>query len=140
MLYHPTREETMTTYPHITTADVEAEVRRIAAEHPDRVYEYADEGDGCHYVHSAETGEGISGRATWPEPPPLVPGCIMGVALARLGVPLPDLILGETVQLALVTLGIGGDPSWLADVQLRQDGGVTWSTAVADADLGYVDR
>ncbi|MGV9815454.1 hypothetical protein ACWDTQ_26530 [Streptomyces cellulosae] len=119
---------------HITNADLRDALLAVAAENPGRVYtapEHMDaNGQGrCFYVHTdPETGE------------PVEPGCIVGTALHRLGVPLDSLMNFETLPAAEVLDAFFKDVSApIMDAyslaQARQDTGRTWQKAVADASV-----
>jgi hypothetical protein len=107
-----------------TATDVVAQVRREAVAQPDYV------SPACQYV---------SDNADHPI-------CIVGHALHSLGVTLDELfqLEGQNVDDVVIALELadpldvfdGLDPlvSWLASVQMRQDNGVSWETAVAEAD------
>ncbi len=100
-------------------------LRQVVAEKPTHVYEgpeYSERADDCLYVHRDETGA-IEG-----------PGCVMGHALHRLGVPLEELALYEGLAIACVvghlTSGISqGTEEILRRVQTLQDEGSPWSEA-----------
>lgn len=110
-----------------------AEVRRLAAERPDFVYEKqaTDEwwaSGACLYVHQDEH-QG------------LVAGCLIGHALANLGVPLE--LLSEfdrsgddtSADALLPKFGVSGTVTlWAMQAQLEQDEGQPWGRAVELAD------
>lgn len=112
--------------PLPTSADIVREVRRLAAERPDYVYEGGDDA-GCRYDRAG--GES---------------GCIIGEALAALGLVQGELeALGyETVRAALDILaecGLVGhlDESsvgFLEHVQRAQDKRLPWDAAVRVGD------
>lgn len=109
-----------------TTTELEAEVRKLAAEHPDNIYTKPNaQGAGCFY------GKGTCTDGSC--------GCIVGQALARLGVSVLELdvkLIGYVPEV-MSHLCIS-DPkkrqSWLFNVQRRQDLGKTWGEAVEWAD------
>lgn len=98
---------------------------------PDYVYsrpEYMKEIDeaSCFYVHQDETGENVSA------------GCLVGVVLHRLGVPLEELAKREGKPAARViphvVTGITHDMvKVLQDAQYAQDEKNTWGEAYAKA-------
>lgn len=102
----------------LTADDVIAEVRRLAAESPDCVYESPD-GD-CHY----QRGECSNGSV----------GCIWGQALRRWG------IIDESRERAAVLVSRYGaglsdqQHEWVHAVQEFQDRGESWGDAVKAAD------
>ncbi len=110
-----------------TSIDMEAEVRRLAAEYPDAVYQSFTKPDGtsrCFY----DRGEVTNG------PPEL--GCIMGQAALNVA---PDFWDNE-LQHGTEEVSIGelvdfwDNADFLTFVQDNQDKGNTWSAAVAAAD------
>lgn len=124
----------------VTYEDVEYEVRRLAAERPDHVYESpynhsnAEEDElelgSCRYQH----GEGI-------------PGCLFGHAFLNLGLHLTDEDEGKAAYEVLERMRIGltdDQALWVGDVQAKQDSGFTWANAVRAADeaamRAYVSR
>ncbi|RKN35962.1 hypothetical protein [Streptomyces hoynatensis] len=107
---------------NITVTDVINAVLAVADEGPDHVYEQQAGTDMCRYTH-----ESLSGT--------LIPGCLIGTALHRLGVPLERLerYEGEQVLPLLRALGIpvsyaAADP--LREVQEAQDDGTPWGEAI----------
>lgn len=116
------------TAAHFTLDELEQEVRRLAAEQPDKVYEpqielmYGDPTNtSCLYWHEKENA----------------PGCIYGHALTNLGIPRHYFNEGEAIDsllAALFGLTEADIPRWFADVQLQQDDHVSWSDAVREAD------
>lgn len=106
----------------LTLTDIQAEIRRLADEQPDHVYERY--GQSCVYV--ADDGEGN-----------LVGSCIVGRALVNLGVE-PETLTFYIVPTADTLLTsvdlVGPEVSWIQDVQSEQDYGITWSKAIAYAD------
>lgn len=102
-------------------AELEAEVRRLAADDPERTAE-------CRYVCDGK------------------PMCIVGHALINLDVLSVD-VLGRNNLKSIIALnglvgGLGIDRDrlhWLEDVQHWQDSGKPWAEAVASADVS-VDR
>lgn len=107
-----------------TAADILREIHALAAERPDFVYENPADSGKCLYAHrDTETGE-------------LSPGCIVGAALHKLGVPLETLrSFGSrpAVALCINELGLArsGALDRICDVQRRQDSGMPWGEAVA---------
>lgn len=102
----------------VTAEQIIAEVRRLAAEQPDFIYEKPAGSTFCLYKH----GDG--------------PGCIMGQALNNLGVEVDEFTTG-TIGSVLIEKGIKttrGQGDWLRDVQAQQDTRHTWAQSVADAD------
>ena len=107
----------------VTVADVEREVRLLAKESPNNVYESVS-GNGCLYTR----GRCSNGSQ----------GCIVGQALCRLGFEThcaeQDTFDVADVSTLLECLGISGDPTWLQSVQEWQDAGFPWHRAIARAD------
>ncbi|WP_458085763.1 hypothetical protein [Streptomyces malaysiensis] len=108
----------------ITAEQLEATIREVAAERPDYIYKTPEGSDICRYVHT-DNDSGVQ-----------IPGCLIGHALNRLGVPLADLCRNEGTDAASVihtytTLGTW-DPAVMAaeNAQFEQDQGSTWSEAV----------
>ena len=113
-----------------TTTDVVNEVRNLANQHPDFVYTPADDGEGvtgCSYLN------GANGK-----------GCIVGQALANLGVSRAELEAAET-QNAVAALEVAGltepgrvrnygdwtnEEKFLVLVQQKQDDHTSWGEAV----------
>jgi hypothetical protein len=94
---------------------IEAIVRRLASEQPDRVA-------SCVYVEWDRVAEAD------------VPCCIVGAALVEMGVSTYELRQCNLSGVATV-LGVYRESvPWLCDVQSRQDEGCSWSRAVASAD------
>lgn len=129
----------MTDYtPDFTTADVVAEVRRLAAESPDYVYypKGCEEGEEVSYYTGCSYVTGADGK-----------GCIVGQALANLGVPEVYLSMsdGENALGALAGLGLTTrdhvrfvkdrtpEENFLIGVQTRQDDATAWGEAVEQA-------
>lgn len=107
-----------------TAEELEATVRRIAAESPDFTYKQEDSEDPiCLYNPSPRNPQ----------------GCIIGAALASLGLPVPESMEGEGAYTVLPTmLKVAalpkGQSTWFDTVQGAQDGGKSWSAAVEAAD------
>lgn len=112
----------------LTIENIENEIRRIAAENPEYVYDEGDAaawGQRCYYVRN---GCG---------------SCIVGRALANLGVPIErleeaDSRNGSGVRASTLLTELTGKSlvaaRWVQYVQDRQDKGVAWREAVAQAD------
>lgn len=119
-------------------------VRRVALDHPDRVYSRDDESVGCTYVPDHANPD----------------GCIIGAAARltdhdfdHLDDLRPDIGVTEAVEIIAAeefgyqpdddtNLRFDGDTSlrvawWLSDVQEQQDQGMTWLYAVTHADDEY---
>lgn len=116
-------------FPKLTFVQVEAEVRRLAAEKPDYVYPRSTGlcGDAnCYYTADApgnSTGE----------------ICIFGQAFQNLGVPAGVMAQSEGSGAASVfdSLNIPATAvqwRWASRVQETQDAQAPWSVAVAEAD------
>jgi hypothetical protein len=119
--------------------DLVAKVREIAAAAPDYVYvrPTGDTSGPCYNVHRDTGGNIIPGQ-----------GCIIGRALTALGwMPPPPQEQNDeapedrsgvtTLYWNTVYAAKADDMArlqWLATVQGKQDGGATWSRAVAYAD------
>lgn len=122
----------MTQYPSITDETLIAELKRLADESPDYVYgapahmTRGYEGTTvCLYVHTDPGGDESKDA----------PGCIVGKALHRLGVPLATLaefehynpreIAGEILPGVTISGSL-----FAGRVQRAQDRGKTWRAAV----------
>lgn len=110
----------------ISTSELEAEVRAVAAEHPDFVYEMPlidGVNNGCVYFD--EDGS---------------PSCLIGQGLARLGFNAEDFSHDGNNGMAIDdllshwNLASLSESRWLSDVQMIQDDGENWSYAVRAAD------
>jgi hypothetical protein len=115
----------------VTATEIIQEVRRLAAERPDYVYDEGEEPEGgdsirCFY---------------WKDDRP---SCIFGHALFRLGVT-PERLqaadavapVGDSIESLLNRLAVGETPTetqWMGTVQRRQDDGWAWGEAVAATD------
>jgi hypothetical protein len=108
-----------------TAIDVAREVRTLAAERPDHVYERGSQ-TFCTYAPNHPMGA--------PE------ACLIGQALARLGVPVSTLVCQKGTAGVLIYDMTGSHPmradicGWLDRVQAEQDDSVPWAEAVALAD------
>ena len=113
----------------ITVKQLELEVRRLANENPDYIYKFPANTTTCRYIdHATNTGS-----------------CLFGQALVNLGVPTEEFGMFEgrgitTLYGGLVARGLL-EPTppteyveWFAGVQMGQDTGNPWGTAVANAD------
>jgi hypothetical protein len=113
---------------------LEAEVRRLAAEQPERIYDYTEfadsrRGSRCKYTHTLEDDS-------------KVPGCIVGVAIHNITGKLVDAdswtggVLEFGFMRAKARLDEGEYRVWsptalfLANVQAHQDNRATWGSAV----------
>jgi hypothetical protein len=110
----------------ITFAQVQAEVRALAAASPD--YVYTSGTNDCFYTAGADGNE--TGEC-----------CIFGQALTRLGVPVEDLAAreGDGINGLFEGLGIFAtvrEEDWARRVQSRQDWGYTWAAAIEHGDTG----
>ncbi|GAA0641496.1 hypothetical protein GCM10009548_02140 [Streptomyces malaysiensis subsp. malaysiensis] len=107
----------------ITSEQLEATLREVADERPDYVYMAPADTDLCSYVH--DDGNGVQ-----------IPGCIVGHALFRLGVPLAALSqregLGAADVIGATTNLCWSDPAALAaeTAQTAQDDGTPWARAM----------
>ena len=111
-----------------TARQIIDEVRRLAAEQPDFVYERPMvedehgrwvESSRCQYLHA----DG--------------PGCIIGHAMAGIGVSVPVTCEGKGVRDVLRFFGIDftvDEGLFLATVQRAQDRGERWGYAIGEAD------
>jgi hypothetical protein len=125
--------------PTITWEQIEAEVRRLAAERPDFVYVRPETEPRCMYWHEAANE----------------PGCIFGHALYTLGVPVdrlvafdhmpqqatspgyPDDWYSEGITNVVKALGVNvtdEQEGWAKVLQERQDSGDTWGAAIEFTD------
>lgn len=119
---------------HVTDQDLKDALRAVAMENPGHVYTAPDHLDAsgmgrCFYVH-------------WPEgdEEALSPGCMVGHALYRVGVPLDRLQDHETRPAAHVLEDFfpqasGDTLSAYNSAQARQDIGHPWGKAIRDAGL-----
>ncbi|MFE5290113.1 hypothetical protein ACFRAQ_34540 [Nocardia sp. NPDC056611] len=104
---------------------LEREVRALAAEQPEFVYQRPNHRDGCVYVDNG------------------CPSCLIGQAAARIGIPiavLEDWDSADTTGIdAILTGDFGVDGAraeWFAKVQAKQDDEYTWRQAIEYADQG----
>lgn len=116
---------------HINLLDLENEVRRLAAENPDFVYEGAVEDRyGSQYVSCFYTAKGDDGNLTG--------SCLFGQALINLGADPYELHSYEHASISDVLeramLISHSRSKWFNEVQDGQDAKMTWSVAVAEAD------
>lgn len=108
----------------VNVPDLISEIRKLASEHPDNVYEKTD-GLLCSYSRGTCT-DGSR-------------GCIFGQAFKRLGIDIPRKFDDRTIHGLLDghNLGSTDELNWCNAVQLKQDTGWTWSNAVSYADRNY---
>ncbi|MFF0498492.1 hypothetical protein ACFYU5_18955 [Nocardia aobensis] len=115
----------MTAINDIPMTDIVSEIRRLAAENPDYIYQ--SRGDACVYVEPDEAGV-------------LVGSCIVGKALVNLGVNPAELeweigtIPGAYHLLRSRVGGASREVWWIDWVQGEQDTGYSWADSVASAD------
>lgn len=121
----------------VTVNDVIAEVRKLAEEMPDFVYtpdidavKGKGSANGCSYI--------VGGCSNYPD----CRGCIMGQALRRLGLSVPDnrddLNVCKLLRHLFIIEGhTYSTERWLMTVQSKQDLGRTWSECVQGADHLY---
>lgn len=109
-------------YKNVTNEDLLRTLREVAAEQPEKVYKSpAGAGGSCFYVHGNE------------------PGCIVGHALHRLGVPLETLKEHES-DAARAPLNdlfpevTEGAMDLVDSVQYLQDRGEPWGEAIKALD------
>lgn len=102
----------------VTADQIITEVRRLAAEKPDFVYEKPEFSAFCLYMHGEE------------------PGCIFGQALHNLGwdVTAPDAGTINTVLDDNDVHRTERQALWMREVQHEQDTRTPWGDAVAKAD------
>lgn len=111
----------------ITSAQVVAEVRSLAAESPRFVYMTPDDGAGaaCKYVQYDDEGN--------------LAGCIVGQALLRLGLPAAEVQEYEGNPASTVVYRLASstdeDLAWLDHVQEHQDSKNPWGESVEYADV-----
>lgn len=108
-------------YPNLTVEAVIDEVRNLANQRPDHVYQREADTAMCRYRHDDE------------------PGCIMGHALANLA-PNYRPREGYGIRDVLVEAGLTVEYQqrcWLGEVQSNQDSGDPWGEAVRKADARY---
>ena len=120
----------------------EAEVRKLVAENPDKVYAIPEvwsdeaegfvEGDSCVYVERDQDSGELCGS------------CLFGQVLVNLGVPAAELENGYVNKSSIGglnrKLGLGLDDryvSWASAAQRRQDDKMPWRDALAGADQHY---
>lgn len=106
----------------LTVERIIEEVRRLAALHPDAVYEK-------EHVCSYTTGKAADGV-----------GCLVGQAILSIDPNLRDTLAShnsETINGLLPVLGLERS-NWLTDVQRAQDRRKPWKDAVALADKGAI--
>lgn len=117
--------------PDITDEQLIETVKAVAAEAPFTVYtapEHMSTTGACFYAHTDAVNRDE-----------LSPGCLIGVALHRLGVPLETLAEHEDIN-ARIMLGklypkLDNDTVDFANfAQAEQDKGVPWGTAVERAE------
>jgi hypothetical protein len=122
----------MTMIKDIPMTDLVAEIRRIAAESPNYVYQQVqrDGRSACEYVEYA--GDQLIGS------------CIVGRALVNLGVDPASLTFSNdftpTAWGLLRDAGhnsLAGEIDWIQSVQAGQDQGWAWGEAVQHADVRH---
>jgi hypothetical protein len=122
-----------TSFRDVTDEQFLDAIRAVVAEDPERIYERPEHMEAryegaCYYVHTDARDERK-----------LFPGCVIGQALHRLGVPLESLrdYEGENAT-AVVTAfmpNVSFDArNYACTVQSRQDTANTWGDALAYAD------
>ncbi|MEN8656249.1 hypothetical protein ABCR94_38190 [Streptomyces sp. 21So2-11] len=120
------------TQTEITNETALSTLRQVVAERPEHVYsppEYMRSGpddNSCFYVHKDVDGSIVDS------------GCVVGVALHRLGVPLEALVKYEGLPARAVLHRIAPRLSdrtneQFNDMQIRQDAGDAWGLAYAKA-------
>jgi hypothetical protein len=120
----------------LTFASLAAEVRRIVAADPEHVYRKPERdvtvrGIRATCFYSTKSAEGI------------IEACLFGRALSALGVTDAKLIGVETSPIRAAWEALGGERlsepqrCWIASIQMSQDGGATWGSALADADARF---
>jgi hypothetical protein len=133
----------MNLYPGITDTTLVAEIRRLAAEMPGRVYVRPRDANGyvdaCSNINSGD----MPGQ-----------GCIVGMAFINLGIPRgvlaikelppeerPEGVTGERDSRAVIDwLGLDISPpvkTWTRAVQIGQDDGIRWDVCVNEADRAH---
>ena len=106
----------------ITIDEVDTEIRLLAAESPDFVYNTRKEGSGCYYHKGVLGGEPNK-------------GCIFGQAFQRLGVDMST-VGGDNISTVWSEihfsspLGFQHCPEEWDVVQVSQDNGSSWSEAI----------
>ncbi|MEV6419037.1 hypothetical protein [Streptomyces sp. NPDC051662] len=121
-----------TAISEITDEDVLSTLRKVVAERPEYVYSAPEhmgatkDGSVCFYVHKDEDGTNVAA------------GCVIGVVLHRLGIPLDELEKqeGENARDALTRL-VPALSRWVKEdlnrMQMHQDNDVAWGLAHAMA-------
>lgn len=116
----------------IPASDFVKEVIQVAQATPEYKYVGPEDERGdteCLYVHPATPDT------------PECPGCIMGVVLHNLGIPLDVLRNYEYIRIPRVlTDFVESNPHvvmWAADIQKQQDCGYSWGDAVNWAKIEY---
>ncbi|MDT0472772.1 hypothetical protein RM863_11600 [Streptomyces sp. DSM 41014] len=117
----------------VTDDDLKNALKSVALESPSYVYtspEWMEPGtDRCYYVHHARGDEGM-----------LACGCMVGVALHSLGVPLAALKEWEACSASAVLMEFFPNASdevraAYTTAQIRQDRGLPWGVAIRGLDL-----
>ena len=108
----------------VTDEMIERQVRNAAAAFPDRTYQSA--GGACQYSPDDRNPS----------------GCIVGLAMRRLGVDLDGESFEAVGAVTAVSCRLSRDldvrfQDWLGTVQAAQDAGDMWANAVAHADEMY---
>jgi hypothetical protein len=110
----------------ITSKELEDQIRAIAQENPDTIYDRPVRDNvgntSCLYFD-------LEGN----------PSCLIGQGFARLGFEADDFVNSENMMEISELLNTWqavsfGDTAWLRCVQFAQDEGATWSDAVQKAD------
>lgn len=115
----------------IHSSDVVREVRKLATENPEKVYDtQAHSGSACLNVHTDNEGN-------------FIPGCLIGTALVNLGVSYDSLyqVNNSGTEDTLNALQIHRDERdvrWLASVQDYQDIQYQWGVAVKLSDTAFL--
>jgi hypothetical protein len=120
-------------YADITDDQLINALRAVVAESPETVYSLPDHmepeyTDACYYVHTDPSDE-----------TKLSPGCVVGAALDRLGVPLEDLQKREGQGAYVVLNELLPNVSmnalrFASDLQMFQDQRDPWSEALTQAE------
>ncbi|GAA1411999.1 hypothetical protein AUR04nite_00280 [Glutamicibacter uratoxydans] len=133
----------------LRAAQVVEAVRKLAEERPDFVYADQPERVAFREAHPGMKECSYLGAYVPSEIDPTFAsyegeGCIVGQALARLGVSRDDLVEveGESAKYVMVgnSMPLTYEPGWLSVVQSEQDEGRSWAEAVARGDEAYLSK
>lgn len=110
----------------ITFEDIETEVRRLVCKSPDFKYERSRD-YGCFYNPTVRNGKQYG-------------SCLFGQAFINLGEPVPVGCDGDYIGSVFEDMNIDvteEQRDWAYRAQLKQDEGMPWREALAEADAAY---